>query len=83
MGLRKTKTMPFIEMTGATLEKLVAEDELHHDDLPAAGVTERCIIRINPQGDIEVRRREGWDVVGGLLGEFEDRVKAETGLDWA
>lgn len=75
--------MPFIEMTGATLERLIAEDELHHDDLPAAGVTEGTIVRINPQGDIEVRRPEGWDVIGGLLGEFEDRVKAETGLNWA
>jgi len=75
--------MPFIEMTGATLDKLVAEDELHHDDLPAAGVKNETIVRINPEGDIEVRRPEGWDVVGGLLGEFEQRVKAETGLDWA
>ena len=75
--------MPFIEMTGATLDKLVAEDELHHDDLPAAGVNNDTIVRINPEGDIEVRRPEGWDVVGGLLGEFEQRVKAETGLDWA
>ncbi|MEM8865107.1 MAG: hypothetical protein AAGF31_06120 [Planctomycetota bacterium] len=75
--------MPFIEMTGATLEKLVAEDELHHDDLPAAGVVDETIVRINPEGDIEVRRREGWDVIGGLLGEFQDRVREETGLDWA
>ncbi|MEM9185644.1 MAG: hypothetical protein AAGB00_04025 [Planctomycetota bacterium] len=75
--------MPFIEMTGATLDKLVAEDELHHDDLPAAGVAAETIVRINPQGDIEVRRPEGWDVIGGLLGDFEDRVKAETGLEWA
>ncbi|MEN1680796.1 MAG: hypothetical protein AAGJ46_14500 [Planctomycetota bacterium] len=75
--------MPFIEMTGATLDKLVADDELHHDDLPAAGVTEATIVRINPQGDIEVRRKEGWDVIGGLLGEFADRVKEETGLEWA
>ena len=28
-------------------------------------------------------RPEGWDVVGGLLGDFEQRLKAETGLDWA
>lgn len=75
--------MPFIEMTGAVLDKIIAEDELHHDDLPAAGVKEETIVRINPEGDIEVRRPEGWDVIGGLLGEFEERVKEETGLDWA
>ncbi|TWT87718.1 hypothetical protein Mal64_32610 [Pseudobythopirellula maris] len=70
-------------MTGATLDKLIAEDELHHDDLSAAGVEATTIVRVNPQGDIEVRRRGGWDVIGGLLGDFEDRVKIETGLDWA
>lgn len=75
--------MPFIEMTGATLDRIIAEDELHHDDLQSAGVNDGTIVRINPQGDIEVRRPEGWDVIGGLLGEFEDRVKKETGLEWA
>lgn len=75
--------MPFIEMTGVTLDRIIAEDELHHDDLPAAGVKDDTIVRINPQGDIEVRRPEGWDVIGGLIGEFEQRVKDETGLDWA
>lgn len=75
--------MPFIEMTGATLDKIIADDELHHDDLPAAGVTEETIVRVNPQGDIEVRRHSEWDVIGGLIGEFADRVKQETGLDWA
>ena len=39
--------------------------------------------RVNPQGDIEVRRHDGWDVIGGLIGEFEHRVREETGLDWA
>ncbi len=75
--------MPFIEMTGETLDKIIAEDELHHDDLPAAGVQGGTIVRVNPQGDIEVRRPEGWDVIGGLIGEFEQRLKDETGLDWA
>jgi hypothetical protein len=75
--------MPFIEMTGATLDRLLAEDELHHEDLESAGVHDGTIVRVNPQGDIEVRRREGWDVVGGLLGEFEQRLRHETGLDWA
>lgn len=75
--------MPFIEMTGGTLDRIIAEDELHHDDLASAGVLEGTIVRINPQGDIEVRRPQGWDVIGGLLGEFEERVKGETGLEWA
>lgn len=75
--------MPFIEMTGKTLDKLLVEDELHHDDLQAANVNDTTIVRVNPEGDIEVRRPEGWDVIGGLLGEFEQRVRHETGLDWA
>ena len=75
--------MPFIEMTGSTLDRILVEDELHHDDLESAGVGPNTIVRVNPQGDIEVRRPEGWDVVGGLLGEFEARVKHETGLNWA
>ncbi len=75
--------MPFIEMTGATLDRIIAEDELHHDDLGSAGVQDGTIVRVNPQGDVEVRRPQGWDVIGGLLGEFEDRVKGETGLEWA
>jgi hypothetical protein len=75
--------MSFIEMTGATLERIIAEDELHHGDLAEAGVAEATIIRVNRQGDIEVRRPTGWDVIGGLLGEFDQRVRRETGLDWA
>ena len=75
--------MPFIEMTGATLERIVKDDELHQDDLRGAGVAEATIVRINQQGDIEVRRPQGWDVIGGLLGEFAERVRRETGLEWA
>jgi hypothetical protein len=75
--------MSFIEMTGTTLERIVAEDELHHGDLAEAGVDGATIVRVNRQGDIEVRRPTGWDVIGGLLGEFEQRVRRETGLDWA
>lgn len=75
--------MSFIEMTGTTLERIVAEDELHQGDLAEAGVEASTIVRVNRQGDIEVRRHRGWDVIGGLLGEFETRVRQETGLDWA
>ncbi|MEE2990203.1 MAG: hypothetical protein VX715_06290 [Planctomycetota bacterium] len=75
--------MRFIEMTGSTLVDLVTDDELHADDLEAAGVGQDSIVRINEHGDIEVRRADRWDVIGGLLGNFSDRVREETGLDWA
>ncbi|QDV74389.1 hypothetical protein [Botrimarina mediterranea] len=75
--------MAFIEMTGQQLDKLLVEDELHHDDLVAAGVNEATIVRVNREGDIEVRRPEGWEVVGGLIGEFDERIRKETGLNWA
>jgi hypothetical protein len=41
------------------------------------------VVRINQHGDVEVRLRDGWDVIGGLLGNFEERVRRQTGLDWA
>ena len=37
----------------------------------------------NQPMDIEIRRHDRWDVIGGLLGEFDERVRRETGLDWA
>jgi hypothetical protein len=79
----RSQSMPFIEMTGTILERIVAEDELHHGDLATAGVAPGTIVRVNRQGDIEVRRPEGWDVIGGLLGDFDERVRRETGLNWA
>lgn len=75
--------MQFIEMTGATLLKVINDGELDLDDLEATGVTPETIVRVNHQGDIEIRRTGGWDVVGGLIGEFEHRVREQTGLDWA
>ncbi len=75
--------MKFIELTGSTLAEIVKEDELHAADLDSAGIQPGSIVRVNEQGDIEVRRKEGWDVVGGLLGEFGDRVSRTSGLDWA
>jgi hypothetical protein len=75
--------MKFIELTGKVLTQVVNADELTEDDLAAAGVTTECIVRVNQQGDIEVRRSDGWDVVGGLLGDFDERLKRETGLNWA
>ena len=75
--------MKFIEMTGATLEKVINDGELHSPDLTVAGVKTDSIVRVNQQGDIEVRRAHKWDVIGGLLGNFEERIKKTTGFDWA
>ncbi|MFV2066411.1 MAG: hypothetical protein ACC645_05485 [Pirellulales bacterium] len=75
--------MKFIEMTGKTLASLLREDELHPNDLGAAGVQDNTIVRVNEHGDIEVRRPDRWDVIGGLLGNYLVRIKAITGMDWA
>ena len=75
--------MEFIELSGKTLLHVVTQDELTPDDLSKVGVKDDTIVRVNRQGDIEVRRNEGWDVIGGLLGDFEHRIKRKTGLDWS
>lgn len=75
--------MKFIEMTGATLAEILNDGELHEQDFQSAGITDSSIVRINQQGDIEVRRSLKWDVIGGLLGNFEDRLRHTTGFDWA
>ena len=74
--------MKFIELTGKTLAEIVSHHELHADDLHGAGVDDDTIVRINQQGDIEVRRPERWDVIGGLFGDFKRRLQEETGMDW-
>jgi len=74
--------MQFVEMTGKTLAEIVNEGELRGADMAAAGIALETIVRVNAQGDIEVRRRDGWDVVGGLLGDYEERVRRISGLDW-
>ena len=74
--------MKFIEMNGTTLETIVESGELRGPDLSNAGVTPESIVRVNEQGDIEIRRASKWSVIGGLLGNFEDRVKRVTGFDW-
>ena len=75
--------MRFIEMTGKTLREIVTEGELPAGNLSSAGIGDDSIVRINEQGDIEIRRRERWDVIGGLLGDFAARARQQTGLDWA
>ena len=76
------KSMKFIEMTGGTLAEIVNDNELHDQNLSGAGVSDDSIVRINQHGDIEVRKANKWAIVGGLLGQFESRVKEKTGLDW-
>lgn len=76
-------SMKFIEMTGATLDKVINDGELHGPDFAAAGISETSIVRVNLHGDIEVRREDKWDVIGGLLGDFDERLRKTTGLNWA
>ena len=72
----------FIIMTGKDLAEIVKDDELHVSDIESSGVNDETIVRVNEQGDIEVRRADRWDVIGGLLGEYQERVRQQTGLDW-
>jgi hypothetical protein len=74
--------MKFVEMTGRTLKEILLEEEFRQDQLEAAGVHDETVVRVNEHGDIEIRRPHKWDVIGGLLGGFEDRIRAKTGMDW-
>ncbi|MFW6169971.1 MAG: hypothetical protein ACODAD_05730 [Planctomycetota bacterium] len=75
--------MKFVEMTGKSLKTIVKDDELQKKVLADAGVDDQTVVRVNQHGDIEVRLPHGWDVIGGLLGNFEERIHKETGMDWA
>jgi len=75
--------MYFIEMSGRTLLRVIDESGPSPQELAEVGVSEESIVRVNRQGDIELRRPDRWDLIGGLLGDFEDRVRKETGLVWA
>ncbi len=70
-------------MSGKTLLQVVNDNELSPQELAEVGVADHSVVRINRQGDIEIRRAGSWDVIGGLLGNFEERIKQETGLEWA
>jgi len=74
--------MEFIELSGKTFRRIVREDELPFQELAALGVNDESVVRINRQGDVELRRADRWEFIGGLLGGFEQRIKRETGLDW-
>ncbi len=82
-GNERTKKTEFIETTGRVLLRILTDGEPSPEELANVGVREDSIVRINRQGDIELRRRDCWDVIGGLLGDFEHRLRRETGLDWA
>jgi hypothetical protein len=69
-------------MSGKALLRIVREEGPSPEELAEVGVTEESVVRINRQGDIEIRRPDRWDIIGGLLGDYEHRVKRETGLDW-
>jgi hypothetical protein len=75
--------MQYIEMTGKTLLNLIDLTSLSIEDLRRAGVTDETLIRVNRLGDLEMRKPHKWDAIGGLLGEFEHKLRHETGLDWA
>jgi hypothetical protein len=75
--------MHFIEITGRQLARIVSDDEISVSDLQRSGVDEDTVVRINQQGDIEIRRPDRWDVIGGLLGNFEERITKATGRTWA
>jgi hypothetical protein len=75
--------MRFIELSGEQLMSILEADEVTPAELKSAGLTPNCLVRINMQGDIEVRRRESWDVIGGLIGDYENRIRRASGRDWA
>jgi hypothetical protein len=74
--------MKFIEITGRQLRGIVNDGEFTLADLSAAAISDDTILRVNEQGDLEVRRRDRWDIVGGLLGNYETRLQKITGLDY-
>ena len=74
--------MKFVELSGRTLGQLIKDDEIPAADLLKVGVTDDSVVRINEQGDIELRRPDGWDVIGGLLGDFHARIRHQTGMEW-
>lgn len=75
--------MQFIECTGKILLDVVNEGEVDFKQLHDSGVSGDSILRINKYGEIELRKPHEWVLVGGLIGNFEERLKEFTGLDWA
>ena len=67
--------MKFIEMTGHALMSMIEPDEVSPEKLQQVGLTDTCLVRVNEQGDVEVRRHDRWDLIGGLLGGFAQRAE--------
>jgi len=82
MSTGGNRTMEFIDISGKQLKELVTDQEVSPEELANIGLTDYCVVRINRQGDIEVRRPESWEVIGGLIGDFEHRLPEETGMHW-
>lgn len=61
---------------------LLEPGEVSSEELHRVGLTDTCLVRVNEQGDIEVRRVDRWDVIGGLLGNFHDRVENVSKRKW-
>lgn len=72
----------FIELTGTKLLDVVNEGEVDFKQLHDAGVRGDSILRINRHGEIELRGKDHWLLVGGLIGNFEERLMNLTGLEW-
>ena len=72
--------MQFVEISGAVLLELTEADQA--PQLREAGVTDEAKIRVNRQGDIEMLQGGAWRVIGGLLGDYESRIKKLTGQGW-
>ncbi len=75
-------SMPYIELTGHTLMDLINDGEVNPEELHQAGVASGSILRVNVHGELEVRQHDRWELVGGLLGNYEDRLRKVTGFDW-
>ncbi|MCA9212452.1 MAG: hypothetical protein KDB27_05275 [Planctomycetales bacterium] len=75
--------MRFVELTGRVLVSIINEDEMEPEELKKIGVEDDSVVRINEQGDIELRRKDGWDVIGGLIGDYQSRIHKHTGMNWA
>jgi len=75
--------MKLIELTGRALMSMRDSYEVSPEAVQRVGLTDTCLVRVNQQGDIEVRRHDRWDVIGGLLGNFEHRTENASGRTWA
>lgn len=74
--------MRYIELTGRTLLDVINDGEVNPDELHQAGVSSQSILRVNIYGELELRHHNRWEMVGGLLGNYEDRLRKVTGYDW-